>query len=229
MKKTLTIILLIITPFLLKAQENVFLGGVFPEMAITHAFNEKYQSTFKIESQHLTFDDQLEEGNEWQYNHYRTDFQFFGARKLSPFLKLSLGYQFRLDGNQKNHNRLIQQLTYVQKVATAILGHRLRLDQTFFMEDIKNVYRARYRFSAKFPLTGQSVQPGEYYLLTSNEILIETQDGQQEIENRLVCSLGFYFGEQAKLEGGLDWRTDKFISEGFRQRLWLKIGCYLNI
>ena len=229
MKKSTAVILLLCASLVLKAQENVFLGGIFPEMAITHAFNEKYQTTFKIESQHLTYDDRLTEEAQWQYNHYRTDFQFFGARKLNPFLKLSVGYQYRLDGGNKNHNRLIQQLTYVQKVTAAILGHRLRLDQTLFSEASRNLYRVRYRFSAKFPLTGQSIQPGEYYLLTSNELLIGTQNGQQEVENRLVCSLGFYFGERAKLEGGLDWRTDKFISDGFRQRLWLKIGCYLNI
>ena len=67
-----------------------------------------------------------------------------------------------------DHNRLIQQLSYVQKVAATILGHRLRLDQTFFSTDIENVYRARYRISAKFPLTGQSIQPGEYYLFRRN-------------------------------------------------------------
>ena len=96
-------------PLSINAQEKVFLGGLFPEMAITHSFDDKYSMTFKIESQHRTYDNQLDEGSRHEYDHYRTDFQLFGAIKLNQFWKLSLGYQYRLDGGDEDHNRLIQQ------------------------------------------------------------------------------------------------------------------------
>ena len=108
-------------------------------------------------------------------------------------------------------------------------SHRLRLDQTFSTGNEDNEYRVRYRFAAEIPLSGQTLDPGEFYLLTSNEVIAGTKGGKGEIENRLVGSIGHYFGKKAKLEAGLDWRIDKIIADGLRNRLWFKVGCFLNI
>lgn len=211
------------------AQDNVFYSGFFPEAAVTGSVSDQVQLTFKVESQHGSYDARQTEGERWEYFHDRTDLQGFVALKVNPFWKVSGGYQYRLEGgNGVNTHRSIQQVAYVQRLRRTRLGHRLRADQTYHPTEATE-FRLRYRPSLEIPLSGESLDPGEFYLLLSNEVIYSFQEGDSEMENRLVSSLGHYFGKQAKLEAGLDYRTDRYIAEGFRQRLWLKVGAYVNI
>jgi hypothetical protein len=82
---------------------------------------------------------------------------------------------------------------------------------------------------AEFPLSGNKIDPGEYYLIASNEPIFGYQADSYNIENRLVCSLGYNFTKNQKLEAGLDYRADNFLDGGLRQRLWLKVGWFVNI
>jgi len=211
------------------SQDRVFYGGYFPEMAISHSFQKKLQGTFKVESSHIQFDDRQGEIMQWKYVHYRTDLQGFVGIKFNPYWKAAIGYQYRVEGHGPDSHRSIQQVGFVQNSPRIRFSHRLRLDQTFSTGDEDPEYRIRYRFASEIPLEGQTLDAGEFYLLLSNEIIFGNQSAESEIENRLVGSLGYFFGKKAKLEGGLDWRTDKFIAEGFRNRLWFKVGCYLSL
>lgn len=210
------------------AQEKVFFTGFFPEASLSGSVSDRVQLTFKVESQHRGYDDRAAEGERWEYFHYRTDLQGFVATSLNPFWKVSVGYQYRLEGGGANTHRSIQQVAFVQRLMRSRLGHRLRTDQTYHPTEATE-FRARYRLSIEIPLAGQSLDPGEFYLLLSDEVIYGYQGDSGEIENRLVGSLGHYFSQQAKLEGGLDYRTDRYIAEGFRTRLWFKVGAYFSI
>lgn len=221
-------LLFIATSHLLAQSDRVFTGGFFPEAALSHKIGGGYELTAKVESQHFEYRSTQPEGKEWGYQHYRTDLQFFVTKKLSPRWKLTVGYQKRLNGGDNpNHHRSIQQIAYVHPASRMIIGHRVRTDQTFTPEEA-NTYRIRYRFSSEIPLRGQTVDYGETYLLLSDEVIFETEGGEQEIENRLVGALGWNF-PAAKYQLGLDYRTDRYLSDGFRQRLWLKIGGYFKL
>ena len=209
--------------------QQVFYTGFFPEAALTGSLNDQWQLTFKVESQHGSYDTRQAEGERWEYFHDRTDLQGFVALKLNPFWKVSGGYQYRLEGGDgANSHRSIQQVAYVQRLLRSRLGHRLRADQTYHPTEATE-FRLRYRLSVEIPLIGQSLNPGEFYLLLSDELIYSYQEGKSEVENRLVGSLGHYFSAKVKLEAGLDYRTDRYIAEGFRQRLWFKVGAYLSI
>ena len=211
------------------AQDRVFYAGFFPEAALSHSVSDQFQVTFKVESQHGSYDERLSEGDRWEYFHDRTDLQGFVAYRLHPLWKVSVGYQYRLEGGDGiNSHRSIQQVAYTQKLLRSRLGHRLRTDQTYQPEEATEV-RLRYRLSMELPLSGQSVDPGEFYAIFSNELIGSYQADEGEIENRLVGSLGRYLSARAKLEAGLDYRTDGYIAEGFRQRLWLKVGGYFSL
>ena len=211
------------------AQENVVYTGFFPEAALTGSVSDQVQLTFKVESQHRGYDNRATEGERWVYFHYRTDLQGFAALSLNPFWKVSVGYQYRLEGGDgANTHRSIQQIAYVQRLMRSRLGHRLRTDQTYHPDEAVEL-RARYRLSVEIPLVGESLDPGEFYLLLSGEVIYGYQGGDSEIENRLVSSLGHYFSKQAKLEAGLDYRTDRYLAPGFRTRLWLKVGGYFSL
>ncbi len=164
----------------------------------------------------------------WGYYHDRTDFQGFAGTSLNPFISIAGGYQYRWDGDGDNSHRSIQQISLVQRKTSYRLGHRLRTDQTFLPTDSPE-FRVRYRLVAEFPLSGNRIDPGEYYLIASNEPIFGIQGGTYKIENRLVCSLGHNFSKNQKLEAGLDYRTDDFLDGGLRQRLWLKVGFFVKI
>ena len=211
------------------AQDQVFYTGFFPEAAVTGSLNDRWQLTFKVESQHGSYDTRQAEGERWEYFYDRTDLQGFVALKINPFWKVSGGYQYRLEGGDgANSHRSIQQVAYVQRLRRSRLGHRLRADQTYEPAEATEL-RLRYRLSVEIPLSGQVLDPGEFYLLFSDEVIGSYQDREGEVENRLVGSLGRYFSKKAKLEAGLDYRTDRYVAEGFRQRLWLKVGAYVSI
>lgn len=225
---SIAIFLLFCLPSTIYAQERVLYGGFFPEMALSHSFTEKYSSTFKIESQHITFNNEDSEPNTWRYAQSLTDFQLFGGLKLSPFWKTALGYQYRVESEAFNSHRFIQQVAFVQNSRAVRFGHRVRTDQTFEPE-VDMEFRIRYRFSSEIPMEGLTLDPQEFYLILSDEIIYSIQSWESEIENRLVGSLGYFFSKKSKLEAGLDWRIDRLVAPGIRNRLWFKVGYFLNI
>jgi len=208
--------------------QRVSSTGFFPEAQLTFSPLEKLVLTAKIETQHGMVTNTNETPANWGYYHYRTDFQGFAGTSLNPFISIAGGYQYRWDGDGDNSHRTIQQISLVQRKASYRLGHRLRTDQTFLPTEAPE-FRIRYRLVAEFPLSGNRIDPGEYYLIASNEPIFEYQADSYNIENRLVCSLGYNFTKNQKLEAGLDYRADNFLDGGLRQRLWLRVGWFVNI
>jgi hypothetical protein len=204
------------------AQQD-FYGGLFPEAALSYKIGSNWKITHKVENQNGLFDTSKEQT--WRYFYERTDLQSFVAYSISPFLSITAGYQYRLDSDANSH-RSIQQLSYVQKGIRSRLGHRIRLDQTYGNDFL---FRFRYRFSVEVPLSGLSVDPNEWYLKMSDEPIIGFEKGKTSLENRLAGAFGYHINDHHKIESGLDYRTDRWLADGFRHRLWYKISYYVNL
>ncbi len=217
----------LLLPALSFAQQRKVGSGFFPEVQLSHKAG-KLQLTAKIESQHGLVDSGNDRPTTYGYAHDRTDFQGFVGTALNPFAKWAVGYQYRWDGDGENSHRSIQQIAWVQQNVKNRIGHRVRTDQTF-SENEKPLYRIRYRLSIEFPLSGSEVDPGEFYLVLSDEAIYGFQTGTSSLENRLVGSVGHYFNKKHKVEAGIDHRIDRFLDSGSRQRIWLKVGWYANI
>ncbi|MGM0634592.1 MAG: DUF2490 domain-containing protein [Bacteroidota bacterium] len=214
----------LINPVVTYGQENRFSSGFFPEASLSYGIFESYSITHKVESQHGMFDDQRL-NNELEYEHTLTDLQTFFGKRISPFVKIDVGYQYRINEGE-NTNRSIQQVSILQRNEVFRTGHRIRLDQTFYNEN-PILWRFRYRYKAQIPLQGRNLDPNEKYLMLSNEVIYMNQSGEDDIENRLCAALGFYFDDKNKFEIGLDYRTDDYlVKDRFRTRLWFKIGYY---
>lgn len=211
----------------LSAQESkVFFTGVFPEISLTKKVNQKDKLNFKVENQEILFDSRDLESENPQFSHYRTDLMLFFDRSIRPGVSIALGVFHRFQENEDG-NRIIQQFSKLQRMRNMRINHRFRTDQTFTKNDNLEV-RFRYRFSIEIPLQGAEVDYGEYYLVLSEEPIFSLKGGEFEIENRTVASLGKLFNSNEKLEWAVDYRTDGFIQEGFRTRLWAKISYYYN-
>lgn len=206
---------------------HLFTSGLFPEAQLSYKIGKDYSITHKVESQHGMFDAQRL-NRELAYSHTLTDLQSFIGKRINPFVKVDLGYQYRIEKGENTH-RPIQQVTILQRGDFYRVGHRIRTDQTFFNEE-SMLWRARYRYAIQIPLQGRNLDPGEKYLTVSNEIIYMYQDSEDDIENRLVASLGFYVDDDTKYEVGLDYRTDDYlVPDRFRSRLWLKFGVYWSL
>lgn len=205
------------------AQNSEFSSGLLPSITFSTPITENFQLTAKTESMQEMFSNSFQNGDYYEYSYKRTDLQGFIAYKINPFWSTAAGYQYRLVNADENAHRTIQQLALVQRKTGYRLGHRLRTDQTF-RDSESTEYRIRYRLSAEFALQGLEVDPGEFYLLISDEPIFSYQGDEQDIENRFVTSLGYYFSSKHRFEAGLDFRTDKILVDGSRNRLWINLG-----
>lgn len=205
------------------AQNSEFSSGLLPSITFSSSITDNFQITAKTESMQEMFSSSFKNEDYFKYAYKRTDFQGFIAYKINPFWSAATGYQYRLVNADENAHRTIQQLALVQRKTGYRLGHRLRADQTF-RDSESTEYRFRYRLSAEFALQGLEVDPGEFYLLISDEPIFSHQGDEQDIENRFVTSLGYYFSSRHRFEAGLDFRTDKILVDGKRNRLWINLG-----
>jgi hypothetical protein len=221
------IVILVCFTIVANAQSDRFVFGFFPEASLKYNISKNYSITHKVESQHGLFDsNNLNE--KLEYEHSLTDLQTFIGRRITPFMKVDIGYQYRLEEGE-NTNRTIQQVSLLQRASYYRIGHRVRIDQTFF-SDAPLLFRARYRIKGQIPLEGRELDPGENYLSISNELIYMIQNIEDDLENRLTAALGFYFDDKNKFEVGLDYRTDDYLVEDrFRHRLWFKFGYYKSL
>lgn len=227
MKKLGILIILASLVGTLSAQESkVFFTGIFPEISLTKKLDKQNKLNFKFENQEILFDSRDLESENPQFKHYRTDLMLFFDRSVRPGMSIALGVFHRFQENEDG-NRIIQQLSMLQRMRKIRINHRLRTDQTFTKNDNLEV-RFRYRFSLEIPLEGAEVDFGEYYLVLSEEPIFSLKDGDFEIENRTAIAMGKLYNSNEKLEWGVDYRTDGFIQDGFRTRLWAKISYYYN-
>lgn len=221
-------ILLVIAALSITAnsQNNRFSSGILPEIALNYKISENYSIAHKVETRHFIFDNS--NGNEELNYEYRlTDFQNFIGRRLSPFIKADIGYQFRLEEGRNAH-RTIQHISILQRNYAFRIGHRIRTDQTFFKTN-SPLFRVRYRTKAQIPLQGQDLDAKESYLTAATEFLYILQSSEDDLEIRLTSSYGFYFDDKNKLEFGLDYRTDNYLEERFKSQLWLRVGYYKTL
>ena len=207
-------------------EKHVFFTGIFPEVSLTKKLSDQNKLNFKIENQEVIFDNREEGSANPQFRHYRTDLMMFYDRSVRPGVSVALGVFHRFQENE-DANRIIQQLAILQRLRYLRINHRFRTDQTFTKNDDFE-FRFRYRISLEIPLQGAELDPGEFYLLASEEPIFSTKGGLFEIENRIAVALGKLYTSREKLEWAIDYRTDGYIQEGFRTRLWAKISYFYN-
>lgn len=213
--------------FLCNAQNQVFFTGFFPELSFTKKLANENRINFKIENQHILFNNSDEVEDKFQFKHYRTDIMAFYDYRISPTKSISLGLFHRFQEDEDG-NRIIQQFLALKRLRSLRLTHRLRTDQTFTKNDPIEI-RLRYRLSLEIPLNGATLDPGEHYLLLSGESIFSNKGNEREIENRLAFSWGKLFLNGQKLEWSIDYRTDGYVQKPFRTRLWAKVGYYFSL
>ncbi len=229
MTKRLFLIILLLTIVHIITGNRIYSlnRGLSPEISLNYKLNEKYSLNGKVESFH--FYQPADETGLWEdFSLDGVDFQFFVNRRINPFQSAALGYQYSYDPSGVGSNRIIQQYSFVTRPGVVRFGHRLRSDQTFHPEDPPRL-RFRYRFSAEFPLQGEVIDPREFYMVASDELIYAIQDSQSSYENRLVASLGYMLpNKNHRLQVGFDYRTRLRDSE-LSETLWFKMAWLVRL
>lgn len=202
------------------AQEGNFRFGSLPSFNFNKKLENGYKVNMKLESRQELYRD-----NAFNTTYDRTDLSLVLSKRVGLSSILAGGYLMRFDNGSVIH-RLIQQFTFVNENRIR-LAHRIVFDQTF-AESRSTQYRLRFRLAALFPLSGDSIDPTEFYIKLQNELLNIYQD-TYDIELRTMAFLGYKFNDGSKLELGLDNRFGSFVSSPVQSRTWLALAWYLAI
>jgi hypothetical protein len=220
--------LIIILFFSTVSSANDFIGksAFAPDITLNLKITDQYTFNFKAESFHNIFDRTLTP-DEWQQYYDGTDFQIFLTRSIGPLQRIAVGYQWGLDPEGADSHRLMQQFTWRGRAASFTAGHRIRLDQTFSEESAVRL-RLRYRYSAEIPLQGQILDPGEFFILTSGEAILSSQDRDEDLETRLVLQAGYLIKPGQRVQLGTDFRS-RASNDFANNNLLVKLGLSLTL
>jgi hypothetical protein len=153
------------------------------------------------------------------------------AYGLTPRVKVGGGYYYRwsaplLDGYEYEH-RILQQIGFINYIGDQRIAHRLRTEQRIRSTSYQN--RVRYRVSYDFPLEGERLDPGERYLIFSNEVMSAFNKDAADAENRFSAGMGWFFNRQQKFELGLQYRTqDIFSGDGISHLFLVSTSFFMN-
>ncbi len=226
MKHYLIIFGLLVTSFQLFSQ-NTYRIGNLPTLNIRMSLNDYYRINFQTQSRLSMMTGDFGGISNSDFEFLLSDYSLIASRRIGVSSSLAGGYLIRFRVNEINH-RFIQQLTMVNSLPAFRIAHRISTDQTFHQTDPME-FRLRYRLTADIPLSGHSVDPGEFYLKISNEFLNKFQGGSYELEMRFVPLLGYAFTDDNKFEWGMDYRVNSLVHQYQRSKFWFAVKWFIEI
>ena len=156
--------------------------------------------------------------------------QFFATYQWLTTLQISGGYLMRMneptqESRSFNH-RFTEQVAFLLYFGQKRLANRIRTEQRFRNSGYIN--RWRYRISYDVPLNGQQIDPGEKYLIVSNEWLFSFNSQTRSHQNRLYLGIGWVANQKRKIETGLQYRLGGIGTGTLDNTLWLTTGFFWN-
>lgn len=201
--------------------------GALPSLNLNKKMKNDWSLNFKIESRLLFQSGEINGDVDKNFNNVLTDFSLIGAKKIGLNSRIAGGYMIRFkEGNL--YHRFIQQYVIVQKLSGFRLAHRFLSDQTF-SESEEPEFRLRYRITSELPLNGESVNPRELYLKINNEYINSLQEKTYDLEIRLVPLLGYEITDQFKIETGVDYRINSFLTDNTRHSYWMTLNFFIEL
>ncbi len=210
------------------AQKGIFWQWE-PEFSYTWKPADRWSANVKAAVQQ-TFNEPVDEGQDSKYQINYTQVQFFGTYNLWTTTQFTGGYGFRfndlLDPAPGHEHRLMEQITFLVYPAGKRIANRFRAEQRF--EDQSYINRLRYRIAYETPLQGSRLDPGEQYLITSNEVLFSFNAKEQFAANRLYLGIGWFLNNKRKLEAGVQYRLNEIGMGKPETAIWFTTAYYLN-
>lgn len=207
--------------------QSTFQTGGLPSLNINKKLKNDWFLNSKIESRLLFQQGEINGEADKNFTNVLTDFSLIGAKIIGLNSRIALGYLIRFEEGVLIH-RSIQHYVVVQKLSGFRLAHRFLTDQTFSVNE-EPEFRLRYRISSELPFNGESVDPGEYYLKINNEYINSLQAMKYDLEIRLIPLIGYGISERFKIETGLDYRVNSFLTNKTRNSYWMTLNFFIGI
>lgn len=203
--------------------------GPLPGINLRLPLNAQWKLQFNAEHRGIQLPEQRRNAPDrrWGYEAERFDLTVFAARKFRIDQNFAAGYMLRFHESGQIH-RLRQQWTRVFREYSFRWAYRMAADQTFF-PDRAAVYRWRHRFTIELPLSGQEVDPGEFYFKANNEYLFIYTDVSPQWESRWIPLLGYNLSNRNKIEGGLDYRRTSRDGRPALHNFWWTVHWYYTL
>lgn len=208
------------------AAQSDFTFGLLPAINLNKKLARDIRLNFKIESRQALKQGFFQDNNPLQYNYTLTDLSFLTAKKIGIHEHVAFGYLIRFKENEVIH-RTIQQFIFSKKNNGLRLAHRVATDQTYSSSE-ETTFRLRYRIATEIPLNGDTVDPTEWYIKLNHEYLQSLQNGKYDLETRLIPFFGYMLSPKHKVEVGLDYRLNNFLSGTPSHRFWTSFNWYYS-
>ena len=155
----------------------------------------------------------------------------FATYRVNTAIGVSAGYKYRwrapFEALREYEHRLTQQFAYKHITKVVRLVSRLRAEQRIGSDSF--AHRYRYRLSADMPLSGETLNAQEFYLVASNEILYEAVNVEVNTwENRMSGSIGFLLSPDLKVEMNLTYRLED-ISRTVQDFVFIHTNLFINL
>lgn len=201
--------------------------GTLPSVNLNKKLKNDWSLNLKVETRQIyqtgAFSGDFERG----FNYQLSDFTFVGARKIGFYGRVGGGYLLRFREGEVVH-RINQQYNFTRQYNRLKLSHRIMTDQTFFRYQGPDV-RLRYRLSSQMPLNGSSLDQRECYVKVNHEYVNNVQEGDYNLEVRLIPMLGYVINTQNKVEVGVDYRLNAVVTDEINHRFWMAVNWYLEL
>jgi hypothetical protein len=220
MKQLLIILFGVLLSLSSNAQTSYQLGFL-PSLNINKKLPKDWSVVFKAESRQSLIKD------DFKYDYLLSDLSLAVSKKVGARTSIAFGYLIRIE-DESITNRLIQQISIVRRYPSISLAHRFSADQSFERGNSPE-FRFRYRISTEIPLSGQTLDPKEFFIKLNNEYLNSFQSKEYDLEVRGAFFVGYAFTPATKLELGIDYRADSFIEGNTQNRFWIGLNFYQSI
>jgi len=190
----------------LKAQEN-FSMLIDPDFSVNIDTQSRWSYNFNISNRDLIYDD-----GAYDFEAQHLQLSHFTSYEVGFYSKLSLGVRYRFkemfEKDDQDEVRIVQQFGHSRKFNLLKIAHRARFEQR--LREI-TTYRTRYRFSVELPLSGQRVDPSEFFIIANTEALFSVgKEEQPKLEQRFSIALGNDIWEKTKATLGLQYRYEDY-------------------
>ncbi len=200
--------IIFLVPLSFFGQDN-FTAYLQPQIALNYDVGSFYSHNVSVENRNFI----VEEGNK-KFRVRHLHFSHFSNLKIKDNQSVSVGIQYRFrewfDG-ASNELRLTQQFNTTNRPFVLRYGHRFRSEQRITRN--LTIHRFRYRFSVDFPLQGERLDVGESYVVGNLETLLSlSKSNNPEYDQRFTLQLGWLLNEETKLQFGMEYRFEDFVS-----------------
>ena len=200
--------------------------GLLPEINVNRKLGNTWKINCNVESRQALQRGLFDESPTADYEYLLTDLSAALTKGIFFNNAWTAGYLLRVRNAAPAH-RFFQQYNFDRRYVGYRVGYRIATDQTFSSAEAAE-YRFRTRASGEIPLRGLALDQREYYLKAANEYLQKLSAGSYDLEVRLTAALGYTLRDDNKIEFGLDYRIDSFVSGAPASDFWLTVGWYLS-